>query len=197
MFRLIFRLYGWKVTHFLSGDVKQCVIVVAPHTSNWDFVFGMGAVKVMKIRLRFAIKKEWIRFPLKRLMLSLGALPIDRGKKTAGSEKKSSVEAMAELFKEHDVLRLVITPEGTRSKVEKWKTGFYHVAVNAKVPIALGFINYETKSCGIDKVFYPSGDLNADMKIIMDFYRNMKGKNPENFSLDAETVNRKTVDSRQ
>jgi 1-acyl-sn-glycerol-3-phosphate acyltransferase len=186
MFKLIFRLYGWKVTHYLPDDVKQCVIVVAPHTSNWDFIFGMGAVKVMKIRLRFAIKKEWIRFPIKRAMLSLGALPIDRNKKTAGNEKKGAVEAMADLFKEHEVLRLVITPEGTRSRVEKWKTGFYHVAVNAKVPIALGFINYETKSCGIDGVFYPSGDMQADMKIIMDFYRNMKGKNPENFALDKE-----------
>jgi 1-acyl-sn-glycerol-3-phosphate acyltransferase len=186
MFKLIFKLYGWKVTKLLSDDVKQCVIVVAPHTSNWDFVFGMGAVKVMKIRLRFAIKKEWIRFPLRRLMLSLGALPIDRGKKTAGNDKKSAVDAMADLFKEHEVLRLCITPEGTRSRVTKWKTGFYHVALNAKVPIALGFINYETKSCGIDKVFMPSGDFKADMKIVMEFYRNLKGKNPENFALDEE-----------
>jgi 1-acyl-sn-glycerol-3-phosphate acyltransferase len=186
MFKLIFRLYGWKVTHFLPDDVKKCVIVVAPHTSNWDFIFGMGAVKVMNIRLRFAIKKEWIRFPLKRLMLSLGALPIDRSKKTIGNEKKSAVDSMAELFTEHDVLRLVITPEGTRSKVDKWKTGFYHVALKANVPIAFGFINYATKSCGIDKVFYPSGNMKEDMKVIMDFYRPMMGKNPENFSLDAE-----------
>src|ERR1700746_1660572 len=114
MFKLIFKLSGWKVTHYLSNDIKKCVIIVAPHTSNWDFIFGMGAVKVMKLKLRFAIKKEWIRFPFKHLMLSLGALPIDRKKENSSEEKKSSVEAMAELFEDHNELRLVITPEGTR-----------------------------------------------------------------------------------
>ncbi len=189
MFKFIFKLLGWKVTHFLSNDIKRCVIIVAPHTSNWDFIFGMGAVKVMKLKQCFAIKKEWIRFPFKRLMLSLGALPIDRKKNNTSADKKSSVEAMAELFNGRDELRLVITPEGTRSKVEKWKTGFYYVALSAKVPIALAFINYEKKSCGIDKILYPSGDFKADMKLIMDFYKDMKGANPENFSLDIELSN--------
>lgn len=186
MFKLIYKWFGWKVTHLLPDEIKKCVIVVAPHTSNWDFIFGMGAVKMMQIRLRFVIKKEWIRFPLKKLMLSLGALPIDRNKKNSAEDKKSSVEAMTELFKEYNELRLVITPEGTRSRVEKWKTGFYHVATNAKVPIALAFIDYEKKACGIDKIIYPSGDFKKDMGIIIDFYRNLKGKNPENFSLDTE-----------
>jgi 1-acyl-sn-glycerol-3-phosphate acyltransferase len=186
MFKLIFKLFGWKVTHFLSEDIKKCVIVVAPHTSNWDFIFGMGAVKVMKLKLRFAIKKEWIRFPLKKLMFSLGALPIDRNKVKSSEEKKSSVDAMAELFDNRDELRLVITPEGTRSRVEKWKTGFYYVALKANVPIALAFINYETKSCGIAKIIYPSGDFKADMKEVMNFYKNIKGGNPQNFSLDLE-----------
>jgi 1-acyl-sn-glycerol-3-phosphate acyltransferase len=185
MFKLIYKLLGWKVTHFLSNDIKKCVIIVAPHTSNWDFIFGIGAVKVMKLKQRFVIKKEWIRFPIKRLMFSLGALPIDRNKKQTG-ENKSSVDAIAELFKDRDELRMVITPEGTRSRVEKWKTGFYYVAVKANVPIALAFINYETKTCGIDKVIYPTGDFKADMKQIMDFYKNIKGGNPQNFSVDVE-----------
>lgn len=186
MFKLLFKLLGWKVSHYLSDDIKKCVIVVAPHTSNWDFVFGMGAVGVMKLNQRFIIKKEWIRFPLKKLMFSLGALPIDRNKKNSIDEKKSSVDAIADLFKDHDELRLVITPEGTRSKVEKWRTGFYYVALKANVPIALAFINYETKTCGVDKIIYPTGNFEADMKLIMDFYKNIKGKNPENFSLDLE-----------
>ena len=160
--------------------------MVAPHTSNWDFIFGMGAVKVMKLNQRFIIKKEWIRFPFKKLMLSLGALPIDRNKKNTSDDKKSSVDAIAELFENRDELRMVITPEGTRSKVEKWKTGFYYVALKANVPIALAFINYETKTCGVDKIIYPTGNFNADMKLIMDFYKNLKGKNPQNFSLDLE-----------
>ncbi|MBL7883812.1 MAG: 1-acyl-sn-glycerol-3-phosphate acyltransferase [Bacteroidia bacterium] len=184
MFKLIYKLFGWRVTHFLSDDIKKCVIIVAPHTSNWDFIFGMGTVKIMKLNQRFVIKKEWMRFPFSLLMKSLGAVPIDRNKNKATGEKASTVDAMADLFSTHDELRLVITPEGTRSKVTKWKTGFYYVALKANVPIALAFINYETKSCGIDKVIYPSGDYNKDMKQIMDFYKNMKGKNPENFSVD-------------
>ena len=81
---------------------------------------------------------------------------------------------------------MIITPEGTRSKVEKWKTGFYYVALKANVPIALAFINYETKSCGIDKIIYPSGNFQSDMKQIMDFYKDAKGGNPKNFSVDIE-----------
>lgn len=83
-------------------------------------------------------------------------------------------------------MRLVITPEGTRSRVEKWKTGFYYVALKANVPIALAFINYGNKTCGVDKIIYPSGDFKKDMKEIMDFYKDKQGKNQHNFSLDAE-----------
>ena len=187
MFKLIFRLFGWKITHYLPDEIKKCVVVVAPHTSNWEFVFGMGAVKIMKLHPRCAIKKEWIRFPFRHLMLSSGALPIDRN--ANNGEKKSTVDAMADLFKTHDTLRLIITPEGTRSRMEKWKTGFYHVAMKANVPIALGFMDYEKKECGIDKIIYPTGDFKADMKKIMDFYKNVKAKHPHNFSVDVELSN--------
>ena len=113
-------------------------------------------------------------------------LPIDRTQKNTLGEKKGTVDAMADLFKQHGKLRLIITPEGTRSKVTKWKTGFYHVALKAGVPIALGFMDYEKKECGIDKIIYPSGDYKADMKQIMDFYSHVKAKHPENFSVDVE-----------
>ncbi|HEX8514956.1 MAG TPA: 1-acyl-sn-glycerol-3-phosphate acyltransferase [Bacteroidia bacterium] len=186
MFKVIFNLFGWKITHYLPDEIKQCVVVVAPHTSNWEFVFGMGAIKHMNLQPRFAIKKEWIRFPFKRLMLNSGALPIDRNAKNLLGEKKGTVDAMAELFKKHERLRLVITPEGTRSRMEKWRTGFYHVAVKANVPIALGFMDYEKRECGIDKIIYPSGDFKADMKIIMEFYKDIKAKHPGNFSVDTE-----------
>lgn len=189
MFKLIFKLAGWRITHYLPAHIKQCVIVVAPHTSNWDFVYGMAALKFMKLPARFAIKKEWIRFPFKRLMLRLGALPIDRGAKQEGADKKGTVDAMAELFEKHPELKLVITPEGTRKKVTKWKTGFYYVALKANVPICLAFIDSKTKTCGIDKILYPSGDFHKDMKIIMEFYQQMTGINPENFSVDLELLN--------
>ena len=168
MFKLIYKLCGWKVTHFLSDDIKQCVVVVAPHTSNWDFIYGMATVKIMRLNQNFIIKKEWIRFPFKRMFRSLGALPIERNKNNINGEKTSTVDAMADLFSQKDILRMVITPEGTRSKREKWKTGFYYVALKANVPIALAFMNYETKTSGIDKIIYPTGDYKKDMKEIMD-----------------------------
>jgi 1-acyl-sn-glycerol-3-phosphate acyltransferase len=184
MFKFFFKLKGWKVTHHLPKDILKCVIIAAPHTSNWDFLYAMGALKEMNINTRFTIKKEWFKFPFKGLMKKLGALPIDRGINPDGS-RKGTVDAMVDLFNERKNLLLLITPEGTRSAVKKWKTGFYHVALNAKVPIALGFIDYENKVCGIDKLIYPTGNFNADMKLIMDFYKNIKGRNPNNFALDT------------
>ena len=186
MFKLLFRLGGWKIISELPTSIKQCVIVVAPHTSNWDFMYGMGAQLSMKLKPRFAIKKEWLRFPLKQLMLSLGALPIDRSKHISVKDTKNTVQAVADLFKQYEHLHLIITPEGTRSKVTKWKTGFYYIAIAAEVPIALGFMDYEKRECGVAKVIYPSGDFKKDMKDIMDFYKNITGKNPESFSLDEE-----------
>lgn len=184
MFNFLFKLAGWKVTHQLPKDILKCVIIAAPHTSNWDFIYAMGALKEMDINTRFTIKKEWFRFPFKGLMDKLGALPIDRTKNADGS-RKGTVDAMIDLFNERKELLLLITPEGTRSPVSKWKTGFYHVALKAKVPIALGFIDYSKKECGIDKLIYPTGDYHADMKLIMDFYKNKIGKNPKNFALDT------------
>ena len=184
MFNFFFKIKGWKVTHHLPKNILKCVIIGAPHTSNWDFIYAMGALKNMNINTRFTIKKEWFKFPFKGLMKKLGALPIDRGINRDGS-RKGTVDAMIDLFNERKELLLMITPEGTRSPVTKWKTGFYHVALSAKVPIALGFIDYEKKECGIDTLIYPTGDFRADMKLIMDFYKNVKGKNPDHFALDT------------
>ncbi len=186
MFNFFFKLKGWKVTHYLPKDIKKCVIIAAPHTSNWDFIYAMGALKDMNINTRFTIKKEWFKFPFKGLMSKLGALPIDRGINPDGS-RKGTVDAMIDLFNERKELLLLITPEGTRSAVNKWKTGFYHVALNAKVPIALGFIDYTKKECGIDKIIFPTGNFNADMKLIMDFYKDIQGKIPQNFALHSLT----------
>ena len=184
MFNFLFKLAGWKVTHQLPKDIAKCVIIALPHTSNWDFVYAMGALSEMKIKTRFTIKKEWFKFPFKGLMTKLGALPIDRTKNADGT-RKGTVEAMVDLFNSRKELLLLITPEGTRSRVDKWRTGFYYVALKAKVPIALGFIDYAKRECGIDKLIYPTGNYNADMQLIMDCYKNVTGKNPENFALDT------------
>jgi 1-acyl-sn-glycerol-3-phosphate acyltransferase len=131
------------------------------------------------------MKKEWFKFPFKQLIEPIGGLPIDRGPRGDGSHKLSAVEAMADLFNQHDELILVITPEGTRSKVSKWKTGFYHIARKANVPIVLSYLDYENKKGVVGKIMYPSDDLDADMTEIMDFYRTHgHGKYPDQFSID-------------
>lgn len=184
MFTWLFKLGGWKITHYLPENIKKCVIIAAPHTSNWDFIYGIGAIKQMNLNIRFTIKKEWIRFPFKKLMHKLGALPIDRTKNPDGT-RKGTVDAIARLFETHQELFLLIPPEGTRSRVEKWRTGFYHVAMKANVPIAIGFMDYKKRECGIDKIIYPTGNFKEDMKDVMRYYATMTGKNPKNFSVDT------------
>ncbi len=184
MFKFIFNITGWKITARLPKEIKKCVIIAAPHTSNWDFVYAMGALKEMQIKTRFTIKKEWYRFPFKAFMKKMGALAIDRGANPDGT-RKGTVDAMVDLFNQHTDLLLVVTPEGTRSRADKWKTGFYHVALKANVPVALGFIDYAKKECGIGKLVNLTGNYAMDMQTIMDFYKNITGKIPENFALDT------------
>jgi 1-acyl-sn-glycerol-3-phosphate acyltransferase len=177
-------VFGWKVDQQLKADFRRCVMIAAPHTSNWDFVIARAAFEVMEIPVRFTIKKEWTEGVLGWLLRSLGAIPIDRNPKNAREKGISYVDAMTQLFGQYHDLAVLITPEGTRSKQEEWKTGFYHVAKKAGVPIALGYLDFKTKTAGIGKVLFPGDDLEADMKSIMAFYQNIAPKYPENFSID-------------
>jgi 1-acyl-sn-glycerol-3-phosphate acyltransferase len=186
--KIIFKIAGWNVTGSLPVGVKKCVMIAAPHTSNWDIVFTRAAFAIMRIPVRFTIKREWIRTPLGMMLLFLGALPIDRRPKNVQSKPKSMVEAMSDLFEKREQLTILITPEGTRSLSKEWRTGFYHVAKSAGVPIALGFLDYKNKLAGIGSIVYPSEDMVNDMKQIMDFYRNITPKFPEKFSLDINYI---------
>ena len=186
LFRFYFKLAGWKIDGVLQPEYQRCVLVAAPHTSNWDFVIAMAAMDIMKVPLRFTIKDEILRFPLGMFIRPLGALGINRRPRQAGEERPSMTEAMIDLFKKHDLLAMIVTAEGTRSLRTEWKTGFYYVALGAQVPIALSYIDYEKKLCGIKQFVMPTGDIDADMRKIMDFYRTHgKGKHPELFSLDV------------
>nr|CAA6830933.1 MAG: Unknown protein [uncultured Thiotrichaceae bacterium] len=190
LFRWWFQSKGWTTVNNMPeknnpGDINRYVIIGAPHTSNWDFIYGMGAMNLMKLKIKFTIKKEWIVFPVGKLMLHMGALPIDRHK-TSDGKGRSMVDEMSGLLKNatEDTL-MVITPEATRSLRTQWKTGFYHVAKGAGVPILLAFIDYEKKQCGIKEVIYPSDDMEADMRKIMAFYQTTVPKHPELFSVDT------------
>lgn len=187
-FRLLFRWSGFTLDRNLGDYGDQAVLVAAPHTSNWDFIYTIACFDMLGIPMKFTIKKEWLRWPFKRLMLRFGAVAIDRSPKKPGEPRPSMVDTMTGLFKEHDHLILVVTPEGTRQLRTKWKTGFYHVARNAGVPIMLSYLDYGTKTAGVGKIMMPSGDMEADMREIMDFYRDKKGRNPELFSVDQEFV---------
>jgi 1-acyl-sn-glycerol-3-phosphate acyltransferase len=179
-------VFGWTLDDHLKADFRKCVMLAVPHTSNWDFVFARAAFAMMNIPIRFTVKKEWMRFPFGGMMSALGAIGIDRSAKVPGQERLSMVEAMTNLFNGRNELVIMITPEGTRSKVTKWKTGFYYIAQNANVPIALGYLDFKKKIAGVGKIITPSGDMKKDMKEIMDFYKTVSGKFLEKFSVDEE-----------
>ncbi|WP_017729838.1 1-acyl-sn-glycerol-3-phosphate acyltransferase [Nafulsella turpanensis] len=177
----LFTLTGWKVVGKLPADVKKCVMIAGPHTSNWDLFYARTAFYIMGIPLRYTIKAEMMRyFPLNIILKWLGAIPVERDKTKAHRRGQGSmVHAMAKLFNERDELVVMVTPEATRKFVKKWKTGFYQVALRAQVPIVCGYLDYSKKHAGIGPVIFPSGDLQADMVKILEFYDQIKGKYPE------------------
>ena len=185
IYQSILNLTGWKVENHLPPHIKKCIVIAAPHTSNWDFFYAMAFLSILKIKSRFTIKREWMKFPFSIITKPLGGIAIDRRPRHANEPRRSFIDVMAELFEKNKELIIVITPEGTRSKVEKWKTGFYHIALQANVPIALGFVDYQKKITGIGEMLYPT-NYETDMRIIMNFYKTIHGKFPENFSIDKD-----------
>ncbi|HQO50086.1 MAG TPA: lysophospholipid acyltransferase family protein [Bacteroidales bacterium] len=176
------KLAGWKIIGGIPADVKKCVILAAPHTSNWDFVIGRLAYWYLDVPVKFLIKKEAFAHPLGFLVKRMGGIPVDRKKNT------NLVEQVAELFNHYDVLNVIITPEGTRKLVKEWKKGFYYIALRAQIPIALGFVDYKNKIGGFGPTFYPSGNFEEDFKMIENFYRNKSAKNPALFNLSPENT---------
>ena len=184
MWKLFIKLAGWKVNASVPEGVGRCVMIAAPHTSNWDFPFMIAAFRILKLKVRFTIKDSWFKFPFNLVIGPLGGIAIDRTPKKEGEERLSIVEAMANLFADNKQLVVLVTPEGTRAKRTQWKSGFYHTAKLAGVPICLGYLDYEKKIAGVGAVVHPSDDMEADMRKIMAFYKDLKGEHPEKFSLD-------------
>ncbi|MEQ9437472.1 MAG: 1-acyl-sn-glycerol-3-phosphate acyltransferase [Cyclobacteriaceae bacterium] len=176
--RIILALSGWSVNRDCPRNVRKAVMIAAPHTSNWDIVYALSALHILEIPIRFTIKKEWMKPPIGILLRVLGAIPIDR--KPKGLKKENTVDAMARLFEERDHLVILVTPEGTRKYAKRWRSGFYHVAKRADVPIILGYLNYEKKEAGIrPEPFYLTDDINQDIEHIKDYYRDIPAKFPE------------------
>jgi len=186
LFKIIFRIDGWKLYLPTPPEAKKCIMVAAPHTSNWDFVYAITALDQLGLSPRFTIKKEFRRFPiLGGMITALGALWIDRSPKEAGQKRPSMTQVMSDLItSSEENMSVLVTPEATRSKVTEWKTGFYYTALEAQVPICLAFMDYATHTTGVGMCFMPSGDIEADMAIIMEYYKEVTPKFPDQFSLD-------------
>ena len=175
---------GWTFNNQMPADLQQCVMIAAPHTSNWDSLYTKLAFIVMDIPVKITIKDSYTKSPFGGLIRAMGGVGIDRSPRQAGEERPSMVQAMADLFKTNPRMVMLVTPEGTRSLQPEWKSGFYHVAVAAGVPIALAYLDYAKKEAGVGKIVYPSGDMAKDLAEIMAFYAPIQGKHPENFSVD-------------
>lgn len=183
--KLFLWLFRWKINPTVPKEVHgQCVMICAPHTSNWDFPIAVSAMAALRVKIRYTIKKEWMRFPFGWFFQWMGAIGINRKPKKEGEERESMVQVMADLFKTNKELCLMVPAEGSRSLRKQWKTGFYYVALAASVPIVMAYLDYSKKDACIGKVLYPTGDLNKDMYEIMEFYKDIKGKFPEKFALD-------------
>jgi 1-acyl-sn-glycerol-3-phosphate acyltransferase len=175
--KLYLWITGWKTGSTLPVTVKKCVMVGAPHTSNMDYPIALATLYASGVRVRFLAKKSLFKFPLGILMRLTGGLPVDRSRHT------NMVEAMIHMFQQHERLILLIPAEGTRSYVKEWKSGFYYTALGAKVPIALGYLDYGRKIAGFGKLFYPTGNYQQDLLEIQNYYRQFRPRHPEKSSL--------------
>ncbi|RZK10852.1 MAG: acyltransferase [Flavobacterium sp.] len=171
---IFFKLMGWKVIGRMNPEIKKSVMIVVPHTSWHDFYIGLFARGVIGLEMNYVAKKELFVFPFGAYFRWMGGAPLDR------SGGKNIVDAIASIFKNREVFRLAIAPEGTRKKVDEWKTGFYYIALKAEVPIIPVAFDYSKKQVVLNEPFYPTGTIEADLEMLKSFYRDVVGKIPEN-----------------
>lgn len=168
---VILHLIGWELTG-QAPTYPKYLVIGAPHTSNWDFLMMFLLMFGLGIDYHWVGKDTLFRGPVGILMRRLGGIPVNR------RVRGNFVKKMVDLYSEYEDLALLMSPEGTRSKTKHWKSGFYYIALGAQVPIALGYLDYGKKELGLGPTFMPSGDINADMDIIRQFYTGKVGKNP-------------------
>jgi len=170
------KLSGWSVTGELPANGRKCVLIAAPHTSNWDLPYTLMVAFALRLNIYWMGKEQIFKPPFRGLMMWLGGLPVRR--ESANNLVAASIEALQAA---DGAVQLVVPPEGTRSKARYWKTGFYYIALGAKVPIVMAYMDYARKQSGLGPVFEPTGDIEADMVAIQAFYAPFKGKNPDQF----------------
>ncbi len=170
---IFYKLLGWKIKGSFDPSIKKAVVIVVPHTSWHDFYVGALARRILKAEINFVAKKELFRWPFGWYFRWMGGAPLDR---TAGQNK---VEAIASVFNEKEEFRLALAPEGTRKKVDAWKTGYYYIAKAANVPIIPVSFDYKTKTVIVNAPFYITGNIEEDTVKLHSFYEGVVGKRPE------------------
>ena len=168
--RTVLRLGGWRVVGPIP-DLPKAVLIVAPHSSNWDGFWGMAVKIALGLEVRVLGKTQLFWWPLGPLLRKLGAIPVDR------SSPQGTIEQAIAIIRDFDRIWFTLTPEGTRKRVDKWKTGFWKIARNADVPIVMAYFNYPDKTVGITHVFHTTDNLQQDMAYIREWYRPWQGKN--------------------
>lgn len=177
--KLFLFLAGWKVRVPEDTDISRCVMLAAPHTSNWDYPIAQTACWILGIKWRYFIKDNYTKNALFGWFFrTTGAIGVNR------SRKGQLVQFAIESFETHEKLVVLVPAEGTRKRVDKWKTGFYHIALGAKVPIALGFMDYGKKETGVLDVFMPTGDFEKDMRHIQEQYRPITPRFPKDYNTE-------------
>jgi 1-acyl-sn-glycerol-3-phosphate acyltransferase len=170
------KLTGWKVEGSLPQQARKSVFIAAPHTSNWDLPYTLMVAFALRLNIYWMGKQSIFRWPFGPVMRWLGGIAVDR------SQSTNLVAASAQAIEQASgPVQLVVPPEGTRSKARYWKTGFYYIAMAAKVPIVMAYMDYAEKRSGLGPIFLPSGDIERDMLDIKAFYAGFKGKNASQF----------------
>lgn len=168
----LYRRNGWRAEGVVPTP-RKFVIIAAPHTSNWDFVYFLGLTQELGINSHFMAKKSLFRWPMGGFMRAMGGIEVDRAK------GGNYVQAMVDEFARRREFMLTIAPEGTRGSVRQWRTGFYQIALQAKVPMVIGLMDYARKVGGLGPAVMPTGNYAADMKPIEEFYRSVTPRHPD------------------
>jgi 1-acyl-sn-glycerol-3-phosphate acyltransferase len=166
------KLTGWKIEGSLPPEAAKCVLIAAPHTSNWDLPYTLMVAFALRLNVRWMGKQSIFKPPFRGIMQWLGGIAVDRAQSTNLVAASSDAITQAD-----DHFQLVVPPEGTRSQVTYWKTGFYYIALGAKVPIVMAYLDFKNKRTGLGPMLYPSGDIDNDMLQIKAFYAQFKREN--------------------
>ena len=170
---MIFKWTGWKIIGDIPADLDKYVMIVAPHTSFYDFFIGYGARGIKRLKTHFIAKKEIFWFPLGPVLKWMGGYPVDRKK------NEKVVDKVVKIYESKDVFSIAFAPEGTRKKVKRLRSGFYHIAKKAEVPIVMVGFDYKKRTVEIQEPLYPGDNQDEDLRLMWNYFKSVTGKYPE------------------